>query len=216
MKSEYTIRVEREEDFRESENLTREAFWNVYAPGCTEHFVLHCWRTKEDFVKELDLVMEKDGVLIGHIMYVRSHIHADDGRVIPTMTFGPISIAPEYKRQGYGTILLNYSMEKAKAMGAGALAITGNSAFYGKSGFAAGKTIGILYEEDPDADYFLIKELIPGYLSGITGTFKDPDGYAVNDADFEEYDKQFPPKKKLRLPGQLVPITGEDERQAKT
>lgn len=205
-KDDYTIRPEREEDFREVENLTREAFWNVYAPGCTEHYVLHCYRPKEDFVRELDLVMEKDGIIIGHIMYVRSHILSIDGRIVPTMTFGPISIAPAHKRRGYGKILLDYSMEKAKEMGTGALAITGNIAFYGKSGFVAAKTKGITYQLDPDGDYFLIKELVPGYLNGISGTFKDPDGYTVNDADFEEYDKQFPPKQKLRLPGQLVPI----------
>ena len=126
---EYIIRLEREEDYREVEALTREAFWNVYRPGCLEHYVLHCYRNDAAFVPELDLVMEVDGKIIGHVMYAHSAIKADNGRMIPIMTFGPISIAPEYKRQGYGKILLDYSMEQAEKKGAGALAIVGNIDF---------------------------------------------------------------------------------------
>ena len=112
---EYIIRLEREEDYREVEALTREAFWNVYRPGCLEHYVLHCYRNDAAFMPELDLVMEVDGKIIGHVMYAHSAIKADNGSMIPIMTFGPISIAPEYKRQGYGKILLDYSMEQAES-----------------------------------------------------------------------------------------------------
>lgn len=199
----YTIRRETPADYRTIENLTREAFWNVYRPGCMEHYVLHQFRDRPDFVPELDLVMEIDGEIMGHVMYVRSAIKTDDGRTVPMMTFGPISIAPVYKRKGYGTVLLRYSMEKAKEMGAGALAITGNFDFYGKSGFVVSKTKGVRYEDDPNADYFLIAELEPGFLDGISGTYKDPDGYFVDEQDVEAFDKAFPPKKKLKLPGQL-------------
>lgn len=202
-----TIRPETESDDRAVENLTREAFWNVYRPGCTEHYVLHCFRTDPAFVPELDLVMELDGMLIGHIMYARSEIACSDGRALPIMTFGPISIAPEYKRQGYGKCLLDYSMEKAKEMGAGALAITGNILFYGKSGFVPAKSKGIRYADDPDASYLLIKELTPGFLSGISGTYKDPEGYFVCERDpdgFAQFEATFPEKEKQKLPGQLV------------
>ena len=106
MENHCTIRLERPDEYRAVENLTREAFWNVYRPGCTEPYVLHKYRDRADFVAELDLVMELDGQLIGHVMYARSKIIADGGVTIPIMTFGPISIAPEYKRQGYGTVLL--------------------------------------------------------------------------------------------------------------
>lgn len=116
-----TIRLETENDYRETENLTREAFWNVYRLGCMEHYVLHCYRSDPAFVPELDFVMELDGELIGQIIYVRSEIVCDDGRKVPIMTFGPIGIAPDYKRKGYGKRLLDYSMGKAKEMGAGAL-----------------------------------------------------------------------------------------------
>ena len=200
------IRNERKEDYRKVENLTREAFWNVYRPGCTEHYVLHCYRDDPAFVPELDFVMELNGELIGQIIYVRSEIDCDDGRKLPIMTFGPIAIAPEYKRQGYGKRLLDYSMEKAKGMGVGALAITGNILFYGKSGFVPAKTKGVRYADDPDADYLLVKELISGFLDGISGVYKDPDGYFVcekNPEDFESFEAAFPRKEKQKLPGQL-------------
>ena len=199
----YIIRNETPADYRTVENLTREAFWNVYRPGCLEHYVLHQFRDRDDFIPELDLVMEVDGDIMGHVMYVRSVIKTEDGKTIPIMTFGPISIAPQLKRQGYGTALLRYSMEKAKEMGAGALAITGNIDFYGKSGFVVSKTKGVRYEDDPDADYFLIAELKPGFLDGISGIYKDPDGYFVDEQDAEAFDTAFPSKEKLKLPGQL-------------
>ena len=200
------IRPETKDDYKKVENLTREAFWNVYRPGCNEHYVLHCYRDDPAFVKELDFVMELDGELIGQVMYVRSHIDCDDGTKLPIMTFGPIGILPEFKRQGYGKRLLDYSMEKAEKMGAGALAITGNILFYGKSGFVPAKTKGIRYADDPEANYFLIKELTPGFLKGISGSYKDPEGYFVSDKnpeDFERFDAAFPKKEKLKLPGQI-------------
>ena len=206
MENNCTIRKENESDYREVENLTREAFWNVYRPGCLEHYVLHCYRDRADFVPELDLVMEKDGKIIGHVMYARSEIKADDGRSVPIMTFGPLSIAPEFKRKGFGTVLLRCSMEMAKELGAGALAICGNFGFYGKSGFVVASTKGIHYYAEPrenEAPYFLIKELDEGFLDGITGIYKDPDGYFVDENEAEEFDKTFPHKEKLKLPGQI-------------
>lgn len=203
----YTIRLETPNDYRTVENLTREAFWNVYRPGCLEHYLLHCYRGKEDFIPQLDFVMEKDGEIIGHVMYVRAQIQSDDGRIIPIMTFGPISIAPEYKRKGYGKALLDYSMEKAEAMGAGALCIEGNIDFYGKSGFVVASAKGIHYYAEPrenEVPYFLLKELKPNFLSGITGTYHTPQGYFIDEKESEKFDAAFPPKIKLKLPGQLV------------
>lgn len=197
------IRNETPGDYRMVENLTREAFWNIYRPGCLEHYVLHTFRRDPAFVPELDLVMERDGKIIGHIMYVHSAICTDDGREVPIMTFGPISIAPALQHKGYGKLLLDHSMEKARAMGTGALAITGNIDFFGKSGFVVSKTRGIRYEDAPEADYFLIAELEPGFLDGITGTYRDPAGYFVDEAEAEAFDAQFPPKEKQKLPGQL-------------
>lgn len=198
-----TIRRETPADYRKVEFLTREAFWNVYRPGCLEHYVLHCIRTDPAFVPELDLVMEEDGELIGHVVYLRSHISKDDGEILPIMTFGPISISPARQRQGYGRVLLEYSMNLARQMGAGALAITGNIGFYGGSGFVVSKEKGVRYEDDPEADYFLIAELEDGFLNGISGKYRDPQVYFVDENEAEAFDALFPPREKLKLPGQL-------------
>ena len=204
--NDYTIRLEKAEDYREVENLVRESFWNVYRPGCSEHFVIHVLRDDPAFVKELDFVMEQNGVLIGQNMFMRTVINADDGRVIPVLTMGPIGITPELKRKGYGKKLLDYSLEKAAAMGFGAVLFEGNIGFYGHSGFTYARSFGIRYHDLPegaDDSFFLCKELSPGFLDGITGVYQTPRGYYVDDADVEKFDKAFPHKEKLRLPGQI-------------
>ena len=201
-----TIRLEKPEDYREVENLVRESFWNVYRPGCSEHFVIHVLREDPAFVKELDFVMEQNGLLIGQNMFMRTVINADDGRVIPVLTMGPIGITPALKRKGYGKKLLDYSLEKAASMGFGAVLFEGNIGFYGHSGFTYARSFGIRYHDLPegaDDSFFLCKELIPGYLEGITGVYQTPQGYYVKDADVERFDKSFPHKEKLRLPGQI-------------
>ncbi len=203
MENNFIIRLAEEKDYKETENLTREAFWNVYRPGCVEHYVLHRFRDRPDFVKQLDYVMEKDGKLIGHIMYSRAQIKRDGGGILNVMTFGPFSILPEYQKKGYGSALLNFTMEKAKELGAHALAITGNIEVYGKSGFFVAKNFGIRYEADPDADYFLIKELVPDCLKGVSGTYADPDGYFVDEIEAEKFDKEFCFKEKKILSGQI-------------
>lgn len=205
-KNDYTIRLERKEEYREVETLVREAFWNVYRPGCLEHYVLNQLRSDPAFVKELDFVMEQDGQLIGQNMFMHAVIQADDGRIIPIMTMGPICIDPKLQRQGLGKILLDHSVEKAAELGCGALCFEGNINFYGKSGFNYASEFGIRYHglpEGADASFFLCKELIPGYLSGITGIYGPPQGYFVDEAEAEAFDRQFPPKVKEKLPGQL-------------
>ncbi len=200
------IRFENKGEYREVENLIRESFWNVYRPGCSEHYVIHVLRDDPAFVKELDFVMEKDGVLIGQNMFMKTVINADDGRDVEVLTMGPICITPELKRKGYGKRLLDYSLEKAAELGFGAVLFEGNIDFYGKSGFGYARKFGIRYHdlpEDADDSFFLCRELIPGYLDDITGVYQTPQGYYVEDADVEEFDKDFPPKEKLKLPGQL-------------
>ena len=162
IKNDYIIRRERKEDHREVENLVREAFWNTFRPGCMEHYLLHILRDNADFVDELDFVMEKDGRIIGQNVFVKANIRADDGRDIPILTMGPICIAPDLHRQGYGKILLDYCLKKASEMGFGAVC-----------------------------------------LDGITGVYAPPECYFVSESETEEYDKNFPPKQKLKLPGQI-------------
>ena len=205
-KNDYLIRLERKEDYPVVENLIRESFWNVYRPGCSEHYVIHMLRDDPAFVKQLDFVMEQNGKLIGQNMFMKTVINADDGREIPVLTMGPICITPELKRKGYGKKLLDYSLEKAAALGFGAVLFEGNIGFYGKCGFDYSSRFGIRYHdlpEDADSSFFLCKELITGYLDGVMGVYQTPQGYYVDDADVEDFDKGFPHKEKLKLPGQI-------------
>ena len=209
----YSIRVEEERDYSTVESLVRQAFWNVYRPGCTEHYVLHHLRNCPDFISELAFVMEADGKIIGQNVFVKAQITKDDGTAFPILTMGPICIANEYKRKGYGKILLDYSLEKAKALGYGAVCFEGNIDFYGKSGFDVASKFGIKYHGLPEgmaADFFLCKELQPGYLDGIIGVYATPAAYFVaeeNPEYFEKFEREFNlknPLEKLKLPGQLM------------
>ena len=215
-----TIRLETPADYREVENLTREAFWNVYRPGCTEHYVLNRYRSNPDFIPELDFVMEEDGRIIGHVMFSKAELVVPEtpgqagsaSHSIPSWTFGPISIHPDCKRKGYGLKLLTFALDKAREMGVGFLCMEGNIDFYRYAGFGLASKLNIHYHAEPaDAEvpYFLAQELIPGWLkaNGITETtYCPPKGYFVADEHpeaFEAYEATFPPKEKLRLPGQL-------------
>ena len=200
------IRNETPADRRAVEHLTREAFWNVYRPGCLEHYVLHVLRDDPAFVPELNLVMERDGELIGHVMFMRAAIRADDGRALPIMTFGPISIAPAYQRRGYGKRLLDHALERAAAMGAGCICMEGNIGFYGHCGFVVAGTRGLRYHGVPEGEevpFFLCRELQAGFLDGVTGVYGPPTGYFVDENEADAFDAAFPPKEKLKLPGQL-------------
>lgn len=205
-KNDFIIRLEQKSDYRNTENLVREAFWNVYRPGCLEHFVLHQMRNDKDFVPELDFVMEKDGELIGQNVFVKAHIDCDDGSKLPIMAMGPICIAPKYKRKGYGKILLDYSLQKAKEYGCKTLCFEGNIDFYGKSGFTYARDFGIRYHGLPDgadSSFFLCKELEVGYLDGVTGEYTPPRLYMVDEQEAEEFDKTFEFKQKFVLPEQM-------------
>ena len=200
------IRPEAADDRVAVETLIRESFWNVYRPGCSEHYVIHVLRDDPAFVKELDFVMEAGGRLIGQNMFMKTVIKADDGRVIEVLTMGPICIVPDLKRRGFGKKLLDYSLEKAASMGFGAVLFEGNIDFYGKSGFDYARRFGIRYHdlpEDADDSFFLCKELMEGYLDGITGGYQTPQGYYVDETEVEAFDRSFPVKEKLVLPGQI-------------
>jgi len=203
------IRLERPEDYRVVEKLTREAFWNVYKPGCLEHYVLNQYRNNPDFIPELDYVMEEDGRIIGHVMFSRAELVLADGTHKPSWTFGPISIHPEYKRKGYGLKLLNYALDRAREMGVGFICMEGNIDFYKHAGFGLASKLGIHYHSEPkDAEvpYFLAQEFIPGWLGGIEAIYCPPQGYFVADANpdaFEAYDATFPKKEKAFREGQL-------------
>lgn len=205
-KNDYTIRLERKEEYHEVENLVRESFWNVYRPGCLEHYILNQLRNDPAFVKELDFVMEREGRLVGQNLFMRAGIRTDDGGLLPIMTMGPICITPDLQGTGLGKQLLDYSLKKAAELGCGAVCLEGNLGFYGNSGFTFAREFGLRYHGLPDGaddSFFLCKELIPGYLNGITGAYAPPAGYFVNEDEAEAFDTLFPPKEKKTLPGQL-------------
>ena len=205
-KNDYVVRLERQEDYRETEELVREAFWNIYKPGCVEHYLLHVMRDDPAFVRELDFVMEKDGRIIGQNVFVRAMIEADSGERVDILTMGPISIHPQFKRMGYGKILLDHCIQRASELGFGAVLIEGNIDFYGKCGFDYSRNFGIRYHDLPenaDSSFFLCRELIPGYLDEVTGVYQTPPVYYVSEAETEEFDREFPEKERLILPGQL-------------
>lgn len=209
----YNIRLEKKEDYNIVENLVREAFWNVYRPGCYEHYVLHVLRDDDNFVKELDFVMEKDGKIIGQNVFMKTHIDTDDGNKLEVLTMGPICISPEYKRQGFGKILLDYSLKKAAELGFGVVLFEGNINFYKNCGFDYAKNFDIRYHDLPegeDSSFFICRELIKGYLDNVKGEYQTPQAYYVSEEDVEKFDKNFPYKTKLKLPGQIFNIDEEE------
>ena len=206
------FRLEKPEEYREVENLTREAFWNVYRPGCKEHFVLNQYRNNPDFIPELDFVMIEDEKIIGHIMFSKAELVLDDGSHLPSWTFGPISIHPDYQRKGYGLKLLNHSLEKAREHGVGFVCMEGNIDFYKHAGFILASHFGIHYHTEPresEVPFFLAKELIHDWLHehGLKeATYCPPKGYFVADEypnDFDAFDATFPKKEKAFHEGQL-------------
>ncbi|MBQ6850709.1 MAG: N-acetyltransferase [Oscillospiraceae bacterium] len=197
IKNDYIIRLEEKRDYNKTENLVRESFWNVYKPGCDEHFVLKCLRSEPDFIPQLDFVMEKDGQIIGQIVFVKAAITKDGGGVLPVLTFGPICIEKSYQKKGYGKILLDYALEKATEMGFNAVFIEGNINFYRHCGLTYARQFGIRYHGLPqgvDDSFFLAKELVKDCLKDITGEYATPKGYfsAIERADeFAEYESTF-------------------------
>lgn len=203
----YEIRPERPEDWREVENLTREAFWNVYRPGCMEHYLVHRFRSRPEFVPELSLVLTTPEGLAAHILYCRSEIACDDGRTLPVACFGPVSVLPAQQRKGYGSALIRASLERARGLGFGAVFITGSPEYYARFGFVDARSRGVYYGAVPREEptpFFLVLQLIPGWLDGVTGIWREPEGYQCRDEDVAAFDSAFPPREKRKLPGQLV------------
>lgn len=188
------IRLERKEDRRAVEEIVRSAFYDVYCPGAREHYVLHRFREDPSFIKDLDLVLTLNDKTIGQIMFVEAFIEKRDGSRVPVLTFGPVSIAPDFQKEGYGKRLISFAIEKARQKKYPIIAITGNPEYYCRFGFRKGKEVGVCYKEDPKADYFLVLELKDGGFEEAQGSYRDPKGYFVAESDrqgFEAFDRTF-------------------------
>lgn len=211
---EITIRNEIEADYRKVEELTREAFWNVHVPGCDEHFLVHTIRKARDFIPELDLVAESNGQIIGNILYAHSKIIQHDGKVFPAVTFGPLSVLPEFQNQGIGKQLIEFSMKKAREMGFPAVLIYGDPEYYSRFGFKAAEEFNIRNSQGLFAAALQVCELVSGALTGVNGRFEEGEAYQIDSALAEEFDRSFPFKEKSVTPGQarfleLVQMTHE-------
>jgi predicted N-acetyltransferase YhbS len=199
-----TIRPERQEDHRKVEEVTREAFWNQYFPGCDEHYLVHIIRDHEDFIPELDFVAELDGEVVGNIMYAKSYIENEKGEKVQTVTFGPVCILPEYQRKGIGSKLIRHTMEMAEEMGYPSVLIFGDPHNYCRHGFKNGIDYGVSAYGGIYPMGFLVKELKPGFFGTDKWEYHMSGVYSFDKEKAEEFDKQFEPKEKKHRPSQDV------------
>jgi putative acetyltransferase len=190
------MRNEQEDDYRNVEEITREAFWNLYFPGCSEHYLMHQMRNHPDFIKDLDFVAEYNGKVVGNIMYTKAQLIDEEDFKEDIISFGPFSILPEFQRKGIGSSLISHTKKIAIDKGIKAIVILGDPHNYCKHGFKSSRDYHI---SDLDGNYpygLLVLELEEGVLSGHKWKYKYSDVYELNEKDVEEYDKTFPKKEK--------------------
>lgn len=198
------IRNETPGDYRQVENMTREAFWNLYVPGCDEHYFTNKMREHPDFIPELDFVLEKDGKIIGNVMYTKSWLVDETGQEKEILTFGPLAIHPEYQRRGYGKTLLEHSFRAAREMGYEAIVIFGNPGNYVSRGFVSCKKRNVTLEGGLCPVAMLVKELREGALAGRNWIFRGSSADAcLEDREaVAAFDAGFTPKEKAWRPTQ--------------
>lgn len=196
------IRNERKKDYKIVEEVTRKAFYNVYTPGCTEHYLVHIMRGHKDFIPELDFVIELDGRVIGNIMYTKARLVDESGEEKEILTFGPVSIAPEFQRKGYGKKLIEYSFEQAATLGYDVVVIFGSPANYVSCGFKSCKKYNICMENGKYPAAMLVKELVPNVLDGRKWFYYESPVMAVNAEEAQKYDDTLEKIEKKHLPSQ--------------
>jgi predicted N-acetyltransferase YhbS len=202
-KDDLTIRLESAHDFREVEHITREAFWNHYVPGCDEHYLAHILRGSSCFLPDLDFVAELDDKIIGNIMYTRAVVLCDDGEEYPALSFGPVSVLPDFQGMGVGSALIRHSLAAAKNLGHTAVLIYGDPDYYYRFGFLAAEIYGIGTADNFYAAALQAQELIPGALAGKTGRFRENEIYQIDARKAKKFDLQFTPKERITdLPSQ--------------
>lgn len=196
------IRNEEPRDYETVENITRDAFYNLYIPGCVEHYLVRTMRNHTDFIRELDLVLELDHKVIGYIMYTKATLTDEAGTVKNILTFGPLCIEPKYQRRGYGKLLIQHSAEKAVSMGYDIIVIFGAPSNYVSSGFVSCKKYNICVEGDQFPSAMLVRELRPGVLDGRKWYYRDSPVMTVSPEDANAYDDTLIPKERKHTPAQ--------------
>lgn len=201
------IRQTKKREYFETENLTREAFWNLYRPGCDEHLALHKLRKTGEGIKGLDCVLEEEGKIVAHIIYCPSVLQTAEGKKIDVITFGPVSVYPEYQKKGYGSAIIQKTLQKAKKAGYGAVLITGNPDYYKRFGFLTCSEIGVYlpgFDRSDPAPFFMYLELKENYLPRTPSVLFFPASYETEKKELEEFEKQFPHKVKEKRPGKSL------------
>lgn len=196
------IRNEQKSDYQIVEDITREAFYNMYVPGCMEHYLVYIMRGHEDFIPELDFVLELDGKVIGNIMYTKAKLTDENGEEKEIITFGPVSILPKYQRMGYGKLLMEHSFKRAVELGYDTIVIFGSPANYVSRGFKSCKKYNLCVEGGGYPAGMLAKELKEGAFDGRKWTYS---GSPVMDVDGQEaarFDDALPPMAKEYRPSQ--------------
>lgn len=196
------IRNEEPKDYQAVETLTRKAFYNIYVPGCSEHYLVRIMREHEDFIPELDFVMEQDGEIIGNIMYTKSRLIDEQGTEKQILTFGPVCIDPSHQRKGLGKLLLEHSFEKAAALGYDVIVIFGSPANYVSRGFQSCKKFNVCVEGGKFPSAMMVKELIAGALDGKKWFYYDSPVMAVSEEDAQKFDDTLEKMEKKHLPSQ--------------
>ncbi len=196
------IRNEKKEDWELVERITRQAFYNLYVPGCVEHYLVHVMREHEDFIPELDFVLELDGQVIGNIMYTKAKLTDENGTEKEILTFGPVSIHPAYQRMGYGKMLMEHSFQAAIQLGYDTIVILGSPANYVSRGFKCCKKYNVCIENGKYPAAMMVKELIPHILDDHKWLYQDSPVMAISKEEAERYDDTLEPMEKKYLPSQ--------------
>ena len=186
------LRQEESKDYYETENVTREAFWNYYSPACSEHYLIHIMRDDDSFIPELDVVAVVDNKIVGNVVYLKSVISGDNGKEYDVLSLGPISVLPEYQKQGIGRQLIDYTREIAKTLGFSAILLCGDPKFYGKMGFVPAESLGIRTGDNMYAAALQVCELYENALSEAKGRYIENSIYGVDEKAVAEFDKLFP------------------------
>lgn len=202
MSSKIIIRNERPEDYQRVEEITRRAFYNLYVPGCAEHYLAHVLRGHEDFIPQLDLVVEADGEVIGNVMYTKTRLVDDKGTEKEILTFGPVCIVPERQRQGYGKQLLEASFDKAAAMGYDVIVIFGDPGNYVSHGFVSCKKHNVCLADGTFPGAMMVKELRPKALDGRKWVYHQSPAFDIDEKEAQHFDDELPPMEKKRQPSQ--------------
>jgi putative acetyltransferase len=188
------IRLETIDDYSKVEELTREAFWNLYRPGCDEHYLSHILREHNDFLNELDYVVELNGEIVASIMYTNSMLISEDNEIVKIVSFGPLCVHPEHQRKGIGTALIEKTKSLVKGRSIPAIVIYGDPHNYCKHGFKNGIDYKV---SNMNGEYplgLLVLELQPGFFGGRKWKIKQSDVFSFDEEKAIEYDKRFPRK----------------------